>query len=175
MASTYQSSACECTNAYKAYNAFSLRQIPHERQILSLMLLENSLQRPVEEKTFPGGVGLERKAERSLLHVMPCSAAVGGCKQPQQWCVVDPSHLLPRESKGEDAQTKDWVWNAITDLFVESRPAHSDPQPSSKTCCDKTSLKEGARDHIAGRQQLEIRILLSGASECAFDIIRISK
>lgn len=44
MASTYQSSACECTNAYKAFNAFSLRQMPHERQILSLMLLENSFQ-----------------------------------------------------------------------------------------------------------------------------------
>lgn len=36
-------------------------------------------------------------------------------------------------------------------------------------------LKEDAGSHIAGRQQLEIRILLSGTSECAFDAVRISK
>lgn len=83
-------------------------------------------------------------------------------------------HLLPRESEGEDArptakseiQSLPYLWRAD-----QPTPINSLSQRHSIT----TFLKEGSGSHVAGSQQLEVRILLSGAGECIFDPIRISK
>lgn len=141
--------------------------MPSKRQILSLILLDRysfqyTSQRQRRRRCLDMWVWKGR--QRWGFSQSPHRVAFLGQKQheqPQGRSVLRLLCLLPRESKGQDVypMVKSEI-QSLPSLWRADQPARINSL-SRRPATIRSFLKEGAGSHVAGRQQLGTRILLS--------------